>query len=60
MIVGRVFCKLITTPLDFVWEFIREWNRMKLNDHKGMEWLWNGIYLCKEKEWKRNKQNGIK
>ena len=36
-------------PLGSVWEFIREWNRMEWNNHKGMER--NGMYLSKGNEW---------
>ena len=35
--------------LGSVWEFIREWNEMELNDHKGMER--NRMYLSKGNEW---------
>ena len=30
--------------LDFIWEFIREWNEMIIRE-------WNGMYLNKGKEW---------
>ena len=49
--------------LDFVWEFIREWNRIKWNDHKGMEMNGmeqNRMYLSKRNGQKRMEWNEIK
>ena len=42
-----ILSKVVT--LDFVWEFIREYNEMEWNNHKGMKWNW--MYLSKENEW---------
>ena len=42
-----ILSKVVT--LGFIWEFIREYNGMEWNNHKGMKWNW--MYLSKENEW---------
>ena len=44
-------------PLRSVWEFIREWNEIEWNDHKGMEM--NEMYLSKRKEWNEMKLSNL-
>ena len=39
--------------LGFVWEFIKERNRMECNDHKGVKK--NEIYLSEGNKWNRIK-----
>lgn len=53
----KKFLKIFYKPIPFVWEFIRGWNRMELNDHKGMKS--NEIELNVFKQWKWMKWNEI-